>query len=72
VTQSDEVLGLVEGVLGADVVGAYAHGSAVLGGRARAATSTSSWWAGEQIVDVQCMGAVDGAEPQRVRGWNAG
>ena len=31
-TQSDEVLRLVEDVLGADIVGAYVHGSAVLGG----------------------------------------
>ena len=32
VTQTDDVLRLVEGVLGRDLIGAYAHGSAVLGG----------------------------------------
>jgi predicted nucleotidyltransferase len=32
VTQADEVVGLVRDVLGDDVVGAYQHGSAVLGG----------------------------------------
>ena len=31
-TQTDDVLRLVEGVLGPDLIGAYAHGSAVLGG----------------------------------------
>jgi hypothetical protein len=41
--QVDQVLSLVREILGTDVVGAYLHGSAVLGAlRPRGATSTSS------------------------------